>query len=188
MGTTIMSDLTVGQAGGRGQVVRRNPNTGKRHMDLLDWGLRREMFDGQPEAPWPIHARAETVQTLRVFREVFAHKRGIAPATEIYLKQSVGGTDKRFAISRADGQPMAQAALWEAFTRPDGGIVRTYCIVTVEATGDVAAIHDRMPLVLEPEDWALWLGETEGDPASLLRPSAPGVLVARPVGDRKRSG
>jgi putative SOS response-associated peptidase YedK len=83
---------------------------------------------------------------------------------------------------------MAQAALWEAFTRPDGGIVRTYCIVTVEATGDVAAIHDRMPLVLEPEDWALWLGETEGDPASLLRPSAPGVLVARPVGDRKRSG
>ena len=188
MSATIMDDLTVGRAGGRGQVIRRNPNTGRRHMDLLGWGLRREMFEDDPSAPCPIHARAETVQTLRTFREVFVHKRGIAPATEIYLKQTVGGTDKRFAISRSDGQPMAQAALLDAYTRPDGRVIRTYCIVTVEATGEVAAIHDRMPLVLEPDDWALWLGETEGDPASLLRPSAPGVLVAKPVGGRKRSG
>lgn len=178
MDTTIMNDLNlgdVGQAGGRGQVVWRNPNTGKRHTDLLDWGLRREMFDGQPDAPWLIPARAETVQTLRVFREVFAHKRGIAPATEVYLGQSVGGTGKPFVITRPDGQPLAQVALWDAFGRSDGTVVRTYCIVTVEATGDVAAVHGRMPLVLEPDDWALWLGETVGDPASLLRPSAPGV-------------
>ncbi|WP_158920786.1 SOS response-associated peptidase family protein [Acidisphaera sp. S103] len=143
MDTTIINDLNlgdVGQAGGRGQVVRRNPNTGKRHMDLLDWGLRREMFDGQPDSPQPIRARAETVQTLRIFREVFAQKRGIAPATEIYLKQSVGGTGKLFAIRRADGQRMAQAAIWDTFARSDGTVVRTYCIVTVEASGDVA-IH-----------------------------------------------
>jgi putative SOS response-associated peptidase YedK len=65
---------------------------------------------------------------------------------------------------------LAIAGLWEALRRPEGQIVRTYCIITVAAAGAVAAIHDRMPLVINEPDWPVWLGEISGDVASLLRP------------------
>ena len=99
---------------------------------------------------------------------------------------------QRYAISRRDGQPLAIAGLWEAFRRSDGEVIRTYCIITVAATGAIAEIYDRMPLVLNEPDWPLWLGETEGDPVSLLRPAAEDVLrvwrVSRVVNDVRNDG
>ena len=78
---------------------------------------------------------------------------------------------------------MAIAGLWEACVAPDGTIGRrTYCIITVAATGAIAEIHDRMPLVLEEADWPLWLGETSGDVARLLCPPPADRLVVRPAG------
>jgi putative SOS response-associated peptidase YedK len=77
---------------------------------------------------------------------------------------------------------MAIAGLWESFTWPDGRIERTYCIITIEASGAVAEIHDRMPLILEEKDWPLWLGEAQGDPAALPQAARDDSLVLRPVG------
>jgi putative SOS response-associated peptidase YedK len=71
--------------------------------------------------------------------------------------------------------------LWEAFRYENGEILRTYCIITIEAAGAVAEIHDRMPLVLDEADWAVWLGEVPRDPAALLRAPADDVLVLRPM-------
>jgi putative SOS response-associated peptidase YedK len=79
---------------------------------------------------------------------------------------------------------MAIAGLWETFRYQSGELLRTHCIVTIEATGTVAKIHDRMPLVLDEPDWAVWLGEVPGmpgDPAALLRASVDDVLVLRLV-------
>jgi len=117
-----------------------------------------------------------------MFADVFRCRRAIVPANEYYQRRTRGGPPQRFAISRQDGQPMAIAGLWESYVRPDGRIERTYCIITIEATGAVAAIHDRTPLVLEQGDWPLWLGETPGDPAILLHPAADDKLMIRPVG------
>src|SRR5487761_2362994 len=69
-------------------------------------------------------------------------------------------------------QPMAFAGLWEGWRGADGTVVRTFTIVTTEANATLRPLHTRLPVVLEPADWALWLGEAEGDPAPLLRPSA----------------
>jgi len=78
------------------------------------------------------------------------------------------------------------AALWEAYKAPaGGGVVRTYCIITVPANAQVGPIHDRMPLVLEAEDWPLWLGEEPGEPATLLRPGVDDVLLVDPVRARR---
>jgi putative SOS response-associated peptidase YedK len=74
---------------------------------------------------------------------------------------------------------LAIAGLWEAFVAPGGEVVRTYSIITVEATGVVADIHDRMPLVLEEADWPLWLGEVPGDAARLLHPTLNDRLATR---------
>jgi putative SOS response-associated peptidase YedK len=175
-------DLGPGAGAGRpGQVIRLHPNTGERHMDWLTWGLVPASVTGDDRAPRPIHARAETVTQLPMFAEAFLKRRAIVPATAYFQHRTRGAPAQRYAICRRDGQPLAIAGLWEAFAAPDGGVVRTYCIITVESTGAVAEIHDRMPLVLEEVDWSLWLGEVPGDPAMLLHPPLIDTLAVRPL-------
>ena len=99
-------------------------------------------------------------------------------------RKGSAGQKQPYAIARADGQPMALAGLWDGWRGPDGEIERTFAIVTVAASPDVAELHNRMPLIIEPADWPLWLGETEGEPAALLRPSPAGKLRLWPVSSR----
>ncbi len=79
---------------------------------------------------------------------------------------------------------MAFAGLWEGFRWPDGTVTRSFAIITTDASPDVAELHDRMPVILEPEDWPAWLGEVEGDPLSLLHPAPDCTLRTWPV-DRR---
>jgi putative SOS response-associated peptidase YedK len=154
-------DFDDGVGPGRlGQVIRLHPKTGQRHRDWLTWGLipLSEVHSGSEAAP--IHARAETVAQLPRFADAFRHGRAIVPAAEYYQRRTIGGAGKRYAITRRDGQPLAIAGVWEAFRRTDGEIVRTYCIVTVQARGTVAEIPDRMPLVLDEIDWPVWFGRS----------------------------
>lgn len=109
--------------------------------------------------------------------------------TLIYQRGSIGENDGRaFNFVRADGKPAALAGLWESFVWPDGRIERSFCIVTIAANELMAPIHDRMPVVLEEPDWALWLGEVEGDPASLLRRPPAGVLRLEETRSGRRGG
>jgi putative SOS response-associated peptidase YedK len=175
-------DFGSGAGPGRlGRVIQLHPKTGQRHLDRLTWGLLPPAMELAGSAPGPIHARAETVADLPMFADAFRHRRAIVPAAEYYQRRTFGEAGRRYAISHRDGQPMAIAGLWEAFRRPDGEVVRTYCIITVEAAGAVAEIHDRMPLVLDERDWPVWLGEAPGDPVALLRQAADDMLVVRPV-------
>jgi putative SOS response-associated peptidase YedK len=179
------ADNSRSRAGPRrpGQVIRLHPRTKERHLDWLTWGLLSQASGTQEGMPGPIHARGETVAELPMFADAFRHRRAIVPATEYYQRRTMGEPGQRYAIARRDGQPLAIAGLWGAFRTPDGGIVRTYCIITVPAQGAIAEIHDRMPLVLDETDWAVWLGETPGDPAALLRPASD-MLVVRPIPPR----
>ena len=81
---------------------------------------------------------------------------------------------------------MAFAGLWEAFKWPNGEITRSYCIITTGANSLVAPIHNRMPVVLEEEDWPLWLGERPGYLSALLHAPAADVLQCRPVSGKAR--
>ena len=82
---------------------------------------------------------------------------------------------------------MAFAGLWEGFKWPDATVTRTFTIITTYANETVGKLHDRMPVVLEPQDWPTWLGEVEGDPATLLRPAADDVLKVWPVSKQVNS-
>jgi putative SOS response-associated peptidase YedK len=81
---------------------------------------------------------------------------------------------------------MAFAGLWQGFRWPDGNVTRSFTIITTNASTDVAELHNRMPVTLEPEDWPAWLREAPGDPASLRHPSQAGTLRVWPV-DRRVS-
>jgi putative SOS response-associated peptidase YedK len=175
------------QAKGRPSwVVRRNPDAGERQLEKLIWGLLPRGTKNPLAAPRPINARAETVADHSMFADAFRHRRAIIPATVYYQRRTTGRQGHTFAISRKDGRPIAIAGLWEWFKCQNGDIIQTYCTVTTAANSLVAQIHSRMPVVLEEEDWPVWLGEQPGDPAALLHAPAADVLQIQPVGARVR--
>jgi len=166
-------------------VVRRHPQTGARRLDLLTWGFVPHWTKDLQQARRPINARAESVATLPMFRDAFAHRRGLIPAEAFYeWARTASGRKEPYAIARRDGETLAFAGLWEGWRDPAGEVIRSFAIVVTAANATVAPIHDRMPVIVEPRDWPLWLGEEEGDAASLLRPAADDVLRTWRVSER----
>jgi len=83
---------------------------------------------------------------------------------------------------------MGLAGLWDVWHDVDSGTeLRTFTIVTTDATREMAQVHNRMPVILEEPDWPVWLGEADGDPRALLKPAAEGVLRIWPVSRRVNS-
>jgi putative SOS response-associated peptidase YedK len=165
-------------------VVRRHPETGERHLDALTWGFVPAFTKLLKAARRPVNARAETIATSGMFRNAFAKRRCLVPAAAFYEWQAGPQGKTPYAIARADGDPLAFAGIWEGWRAPDGDIMRTFAIVTTTANGQMAVLHERMPVILEAADWAGWLGEAEVDPATLLRPAPEGVLRIWPVDKR----
>ena len=153
-------------------VARLHPDSGERRLDLLRWGLVPHWAKDPKSVRMTINARAETLATTPMFRDAYARRRCLVPADAFYEWQVVDGAKHPWAIARADGQPLVFAGLWEGWRGADGSVIRSFTIVTTTANDTLRALHDRMPVVLEPADWPLWLGETDGDRAALLRPSA----------------
>lgn len=147
-----------------------------RGVEMAEWGFRPAWSSGTLA---PINARAETAATSPMFRGAFASRRCIVPISGFYEWQQTQRPKQPWYITRADGEIMLLAGLFE--TREDG---TTFAILTTPPNAFIATIHDRMPAVLEPESASRWLAEPE---ASLLRPAADGVLIARPVSSRVNS-
>ena len=165
-------------------VVRRHPESGDRHLDLLTWGFVPAFTKVLKEARRPVNARAETVATSGMFRSAFAKRRCIVPAAAFYEWQPGAAGKTPYAIARVDGDPLAFAGIWEGWRSPEGDILRTFAILTATANAQMSVLHTRMPVILEKSDWPAWMGEEDTDPATLLRPSAEGVLRLWPVDKR----
>jgi putative SOS response-associated peptidase YedK len=160
-------------------VVRRHPETGERHLDLLRWGLRPRWAKVEKGAREPINARAETVATNGMFRQAYAKRRCLVPADAFYEWKVEAGGKQPMAIAPAMGEGMAFAGIWEHWRGEGDEIARTFAIVTTDASAPMRAVHDRMPLILAPDDWAAWLEDE--DPARLLRPAPDDLLRFWPV-------
>ena len=151
-------------------VVRVNPQTGARSLDLLRWGLLPHWAKDR-SLRQPINARSETAATAPMFRDPLARRRCIVPADAFYEWQTTGSAKTPHAIARADGAMLALAGLWDGWRGPDGEVVRSFAILTTDASPALRFLHERMPVILEPADWAEWLGEREGAPQRLLATS-----------------
>ena len=75
------------------------------------------------------------------------------------------------------------AGLWESWKAPDGSILRTACIITTEANSVMSPVHHRMPVIIDPEHWEVWLDQVS-DVSSLLKPIDDDALVCWPVDKR----
>ncbi len=131
-----------------------------------------------------INARAESVQDKPAFRGAFQKRRCLIPADGFFEWQHQGDRKQPYFFSSPAGQVLAFGGLWESWRTPDGGLLRTACILTTAANQGVGAIHDRMPLLLAPEDWATWLEGTQAEAQALLRPAPEAALRSWPVSPR----
>ena len=160
-------------------VVRLHPGDGARHLDLLAWGLVPHWSKDPKAERKPINARSETAATSPLFRDALARRRCIVPADAFYEWQVTESGKIPTAIAREDGMKLALAGLWEGWRGPDGTVLRTFTILTTTACKALEHLHERMPVVLEPPDWPVWLGETEGPYHALMRPSPAGFRIWR---------
>src|SRR5437763_186669 len=169
-------------------VVRFNPQTRTRALDLLRWGLVPLWAKDPSFGPKCINARSETIATNKIFRDAFERRRCLIPADAFYEWQKRDGKAKPqpYAIVPADSGLFAFAGLWERWKNPaDGSILRSFTIVTGLANALCAPIHDRMPVILPPVAWPLWLGESEASPEellALLRPYPAELMRVYPIG------
>jgi len=157
---------------------------GERRLALLRWGLI-PFWANDPKVGYRmINARAETAHKTPAFRAAFRGRRCLIPASGFYEWDKKGGDRQPYHILRADGQPLALAGLWEHWEGEEGKAVIESCtILTTAASEPVARLHDRMPVILEPEDFDLWLdpGEQGVERLRWLFEPAAGVLEMYPV-------
>jgi len=150
-------------------VVRYNPQSRERALDLLRWGLVPLWAKDLSFGPKCINARAETVATNNIFRDAFERRRCLVPADGFYEWQKEGGTTQPYAIVPIEGAIFAFAGLWERWKNPeDGSILRSFTIVTGRPKALCRPIHERMPVILPKPAWPLWLGEVEATREELL--------------------
>jgi putative SOS response-associated peptidase YedK len=151
-------------------VVRYNPQTRQRSLDLLRWGLVPLWAKDISFGVRCINARAESIERLPAFRDAFERRRCLVPADAFYewQKREAKAKPQPYAIVPADGGLFAFAGLWERWKHPaDGSILRSFAIVTGMPNSLCEPIHDRMPAILPPEAWPTWLGEAEANPQEL---------------------
>jgi putative SOS response-associated peptidase YedK len=157
---------------------------GRRVLGTFHWGLVPPGAPDPARGPRPINARAETLSERPLFRDAFARRRCLLPADGFYDWETRPDRKQPWFISPTDGGILAMAGLWSTWRR-GATVVRTCAIITTSANRIVGPLHDRMPVILPPEHWELWLDRTEDDLAllhSLLVPAPDGLLRLRPVG------
>jgi putative SOS response-associated peptidase YedK len=153
--------------------------------ELLRWGLVPSWAEKPGTGLKMINARAETAAQRPAYRVALRRMRCLVIADGFYEWQRVPvGPKQAFHIARADGEPFAFAGLWSIWRGRDGGKLRTCTILTTAANAAIAPLHDRMPVILEPELEQAWLNPAA--PAEQLRAMLSGLPAPRtslsPVG------
>lgn len=166
--------------------VIRLGKDGKRHLSMLRWGLI-PMWARQPPSPPPVNARSESADVKPTFRDAFARRRCIMPANGFYEWQEnepgKKGPKQPYLVQFPNGGPFAMGAVWERWRNPNGDEIETVCVLTTLANEALTPVHHRMPLILSPDVWDLWL-----DPKTdlvqvkqLLHPPGDESMIAIPV-------
>jgi putative SOS response-associated peptidase YedK len=158
---------------------------GKREFGLVRWGFLPSWVKDPNAFTLIINARGESVCDKPAFRAAMKRRRCLIPADGFYEWQAGGrGPKQPFYIRARSGKPMAFAGLWETWEGPNGEEVDTAAIVTTRANRTLSPLHDRMPVIIAPDAFDLWLncGEVEVSTAETLIAAAPDdLLEAYPV-------
>ncbi|MFY1675384.1 SOS response-associated peptidase [Plantactinospora sp. WMMB334] len=174
-------------------IVRISAELGGSVLSVARWGLLPHWAKDARGAARMINARAETVATTRAYAHSFARRRCLVPADGWYEWVRRDGGRQAYFMTPRDGAVLAFAGLWSVW-RGAGDPLLTCSVVTTAALGELALVHDRMPLLLPRRRWSDWL-DGDDDPAVLLAPPDGESLaeieirpVGRGVGDVRNDG
>ncbi|MFQ5400516.1 MAG: SOS response-associated peptidase [Anaerolineae bacterium] len=169
--------------------VRLAPDSGRREFTFFRWGLIPSWAKDLKIGARLINARAETVSEKPSFRAAFKRRRCLIPADGFFEWQRLSSRKQPVYVYARDGRPFAFAGLWETWHSADGDRIHSCTILTTEPNELVAPIHNRMPVIIEPPDYALWLdpGPNPELARHLLRPYPAEKMVAYPVSTRVNS-
>ena len=154
---------------------------GARRFALVRWGFIaswvKEVKPGKPL----INARGETVMEKPSFRNAMRRRRCLVPADGYYEWSGAEGRKVSFFVHRQDKALFGLAGLWEHWMGADGSEIETATLMTIAPNRELSAIHDRMPVIVAPEDYETWLtGEAE-EAAKLIRPAPDGQFTLEPT-------
>jgi len=165
--------------------VVREDQAGRREMALVRWGL----IPGWSKGPDPrfsmINARVETVAEKPAYRNALRYRRCLVPADGFYEWHATGDGKQPYVLRPRDGTPLAFAGLWEHWQDANGNEIESCTILVRDANRQVRPIHQRMPVLMAPESFDLWLDIHSQKPPpleTLLAVQQPPELEIYPVG------
>ncbi len=165
---------------------------GIRRFRPMRWGFLPSWYKATNDGPLLINARAETIAEKPAFKAACRARRCLIRASGFYewTKDQDGGRDPWF-IQAHDKAPLAIAGIWQDWHMEEQSY-RTCAIVTTSANEAMSQIHHRMPVIIEPQNWGLWLGEQGKGAATLMRSAPEDFLefrrVSRAVNSNRASG
>jgi putative SOS response-associated peptidase YedK len=154
-------------------IIRQHPKEPRRELSLVRWGLIPSWAKDPSGAGRMTNARSETAASLPAFRDAMEWRRCIVPADGFYEWKRIGKTKQPFCFEVGDGELFGFAGLWERWKNSTGNWVKTCAILTTTPNAVTAAVHDRMPVILDPGSYDLWLDPGFNDVAAaseMLKP------------------
>ncbi|MEZ4868405.1 MAG: SOS response-associated peptidase [Caldilineaceae bacterium] len=169
-------------------LVRMDTKGEGREWALTHWGLIPSWSKDPSIGARMINARSETAPEKPSFRAAFKRRRCLVPASGFYEWKKEGRTKQPYYITTPDGAPFAIAGLWEYWEGADGSALESCTLLTTDANDLMAPLHNRMPVIIDPADYAEWLGSGKDETPQylsrlqhLLRPYHEEGLVTYPV-------
>ena len=137
--------------------VRQHPKEPIRQMSLMKWGLIPHWAKDASIAASTINAKSETAATKAAFRDPLKFRRCLIPADGFYEWKRTGAAKQPFCFEVNDGEMFAFAGLWDGWKDSSGQWIKTCSILTTNPIAVTSTVHDRMPVILDPDSYDLWL-------------------------------
>ncbi|MBD2002644.1 MULTISPECIES: SOS response-associated peptidase [Cyanophyceae] len=151
------------------QTILQNAEQSQREFQMLHWGLIPSWAKDPKMGARMINARAETVAEKPSFRAAFKQRRCLILADGFYEWEQQEKNKQPFYFRMNDEHPFAFAGLWEHWKSGDGEVIDSCTILTTEPNDLMRPVHNRMPVIIDPKDYDLWL-DTEVKKPELLQP------------------
>jgi putative SOS response-associated peptidase YedK len=168
-------------------VIRQHPKEPVRQIASVRWGLIPNWARDASIASGTINAKSETAATKPAFRDPLKFRRCLIPADGFYEWTRKGSFKQPYCFEVNKGELFAFAGLWDGWKNPEGQWVKTCSILTTTPNAVTSAVHDRMPVILDPAHYDLWLDPGMQDVAAiteLLKPYDPRAMRCYPVSTR----
>jgi putative SOS response-associated peptidase YedK len=168
-------------------VIRQNPKEPRRELSLMRWGLIPSWASDSSGAARMINARSETAGTKPAFRDPLTNRRCLIPADGFYEWQRTGKVKQPYCFEVNDGELFAFAGIWDRWTDQNRNTVETCSILTTSSNAVTSAVHDRMPVILDPDSYDIWLDPGMRDvttASELLKPYDAHLMRCYPISTR----